>query len=259
MIVPTDQDILCGKSRDCLQSPGSISFRNFIDTYTDRYVNSSTKYAKMTITKEIYEKVSQTSRFLKFNEKEKIWEEISIMAGRDKIGHALRFSARATRRKAKKTHKRSGSLSSSSSSDSAAFGWETLAGQVQPVVSSYQDNTEVTVPPKLSAQLSSQLEDHMTSDELDSFLQQVAHDAKFESVDFAVDRIVNVVNNLESMDHIVKVVNNLELEPVSSSYLAYHTSATGEDDSLSSLLSQPVGEWQEDFTEGALFVPSDFQ
>lgn len=48
----------------------------------------------MQITKEIYETLSQSSRFLKFNTLEKVWEEISPMAARDKCGHALRFANR---------------------------------------------------------------------------------------------------------------------------------------------------------------------
>lgn len=35
------------------------------------------QFDKMLITKEIYETLSATSRFLKYNSKEKIWEEVS--------------------------------------------------------------------------------------------------------------------------------------------------------------------------------------
>ena len=255
MIIPNDQDILCGKSRDCLQSPGSIKFRIFIDTYTDRYVNSTTKYAKMTITKEIYEKVSQKSRFLKFNEKENIWEEISVMAGRDKIGHALRFSARATRRKGKKAHKRSGSLSSSSSSDSGALGWESFAGQPQhqesssgSISSSSSSSTALAEPPLPCLKLSKmKREATLTSDELDVFLQQVSGESKFDSLDFgSVKQIVEF--GLSSM------VENLELQQQTPVEPANEVS-------LSTLLSEPLGEWAgEDFAEGGfLFDAADFR
>ena len=248
MIFPNDHDILCGKSRDCLQSPGSIKFRTFIDTYTDRYVSSTTKYAKMTITKEIYEKVSQNSRFLKFNEKENIWEEISVMAGRDKIGHALRFSARATRRKGKKTHKRSGSLSSSSSSDSGAhLGWESLAVQPQhqesssgSVSSSSSSSTAHGEPPLPPLKVSKiKREATLTSDELDIFLQQVSGESKFDSLDFS------------SVHRLYSMVENLELKH----------QRTANEETLSTLLSEPLGEWGgEDFAGGAfLFNAADFQ
>lgn len=51
------------------------------------------------ITKEIYESLNQTCRFLKFNREESVWEEISPEAARDKCGHALRFANRTKRNK----------------------------------------------------------------------------------------------------------------------------------------------------------------
>ncbi|CAB9529166.1 expressed unknown protein [Seminavis robusta] len=100
-IEPRPEDVLCGKDKHCVHAPGSIRFRSIIESYRERYASSLTKFDKMTITKEIYETLRQTSRFLKFNPKEKVWEEISPMAARDKCGHALRF---ANRLKSKKKH-----------------------------------------------------------------------------------------------------------------------------------------------------------
>jgi hypothetical protein len=116
-----DLFLLCtisGKSRECVNSPGSIRFRNIIDSYVEQYADAVSKVDKMAITKVIYLKVSETSRFLKFDDKEKAWVEISSMAARDKVSHALRFASRETRR-ARQTHPtRSSSRSSESSVDS---------------------------------------------------------------------------------------------------------------------------------------------
>lgn len=111
--------VLCGKSKDCVNFPGSIRFREIIDSYASRYARASNKHEKMAVTREIYDKVTKEngSRFLKFNEDEQVWEEISMMAARDKIGHSLRFAGRAKRR-GQKLPKRSESLSSASSAES---------------------------------------------------------------------------------------------------------------------------------------------
>lgn len=91
---PEPNDILCGKDKQCVAHVGSVRFRGIIDSYRQKYASSLTKFDKMQITKEIYENLTQSSRFLKFNTKEKVWEEISPMAARDKCGHALRFANR---------------------------------------------------------------------------------------------------------------------------------------------------------------------
>lgn len=99
---PSPNDILCGKDKNCVHAPGSIRFRKIIESYRARYAGCLTKFDKMLITKEIYETLTQTSRFLKFNPKEKMWEEISPMAARDKCGHALRFANRTKSKASKK-------------------------------------------------------------------------------------------------------------------------------------------------------------
>ena len=41
---------------------------------------------------EIVQKLNQSSRFLKYDNKEKVWKTISALAARDKVSHALRVS-----------------------------------------------------------------------------------------------------------------------------------------------------------------------
>lgn len=119
LAVPGEDDILCGKDRACALHKGSLSFRAVIDSYRATYQKATTKYDKMCLTKQIYQELTQKSKFLKFNDKEKVWEEISPLAGRDKIGHALRFannhlSSNKGKKSRKATPKRQGSFSSSS-------------------------------------------------------------------------------------------------------------------------------------------------
>lgn len=90
---PKASDILCGKDKSCVAHEGSVRFRKIIDQYRERYCNESTsKQQRMSITKEIVHKLSRSSRFLKHDNKEKVWKTISALAARDKVSHALRVS-----------------------------------------------------------------------------------------------------------------------------------------------------------------------
>lgn len=144
---PTDDDILCGKEKSCIQAPGSIRFRNIINSYAKKYDQAQSKFEKMSLTRQIFDLVSQTSRFLKFNEDEQGWEEISAQAARDKIGHSLRFAGRSSARRKKKTHKRSGSISSTSSSgtESSTQGYTLSPGQQLESCSSFDSDLPTMV------------------------------------------------------------------------------------------------------------------
>lgn len=85
MIIPRDNDILCGKTRQCLVHKGSVQFRYLIESYCERYKQAEDKYSKMALTREIYFKVSQSARFLRFNQKEGAWEELTPPVARDKV------------------------------------------------------------------------------------------------------------------------------------------------------------------------------
>lgn len=105
-------DILCGKDKACVNHPGSKRYRDVIESFRFRYQRATTKFEKMTITKEIYDSLKTGCRFLKYSEQQQSWEELSSMAARDKIGHSLRFANRTNRRKNTRGHKRSNSNSS---------------------------------------------------------------------------------------------------------------------------------------------------
>ena len=74
---PADADILCGKSKYCLNHIGSRRYREYLGSYVERYSQATTKYQKMQITKEIYSNLTPTCRFLKHNKRRGLWEEVS--------------------------------------------------------------------------------------------------------------------------------------------------------------------------------------
>jgi hypothetical protein len=124
---PHSNDILCGKNKECIEHPGSKDFRDAIERYVSRYQAADSKYMKMEITKQIYQDLSQQSkRFLKFNTKEGVWQELNSSSVRDKIGHALRFANKRKTKGSKEVskkpaprHRRNNSEISSSSTESA--------------------------------------------------------------------------------------------------------------------------------------------
>lgn len=98
---PTGTDVLCGKDKACVAHEGSKYFRKKIGLNYERYQACTTKQEKMNITKDIVEELQQSysSRFLKYDIKSKSWQEISQMAARDKVSHALRFASQKQQKK----------------------------------------------------------------------------------------------------------------------------------------------------------------
>lgn len=166
---PQEDDVLCGKNKECLEHPGSKSFREVVDRYVERYQQADSKYMKMEITKEIYTHLSeQSSRFLKYNSKTGLWQELTSSAVRDKIGHALRFANRRKRNRKSKPnssgdspHKRTNSTSSSSSgydsSDSSSHLDDTDKGLPQMKQMEGQSNYEFRPVTKMLQQLQQNL------------------------------------------------------------------------------------------------------
>lgn len=124
IVKPLPSDILCGKDKSCVCHEGSVRFREVIESYQERYTNSTSKQEKMRITKEIVAKFDGVARFLKFNSDLKVWEEIDTLAARDKATHALRFATHKANLKsggkASVAVRRRKSQSSNASSSTAA-------------------------------------------------------------------------------------------------------------------------------------------
>lgn len=92
---PNECDILCGKDKTYAKHPGNRLFREHIEATRFAYKSAKTKQEKMKITTDIvaYFKVKMHARFLKPTGNGQ-WVEIRDTKARDKVSHALRFSAR---------------------------------------------------------------------------------------------------------------------------------------------------------------------
>ena len=104
--IPTDADVLCSQSRDCINHPGNQFFRRVVEDFADRYERASVKQEKMTLTKMIVAIIhDHDGRFLAKRRCQKDnngtawwWEEISTSAARDKVSHALRTTVASWKR-----------------------------------------------------------------------------------------------------------------------------------------------------------------
>eukprot|EP00537_Pseudo-nitzschia_pungens_P015486 CAMPEP_0172407846 /NCGR_PEP_ID=MMETSP1061-20121228/75551_1 /TAXON_ID=37318 /ORGANISM="Pseudo-nitzschia pungens, Strain cf. pungens" /LENGTH=437 /DNA_ID=CAMNT_0013143957 /DNA_START=171 /DNA_END=1484 /DNA_ORIENTATION=+ len=94
---PTINDILCGQSRVCASHEGNRNFQAVLDSYAGKYQKATNKQEKMTMTKEIVAIIHNLGgKFLK--NKDGMWEEISTVAARDKVSHALRTKVASWKR-----------------------------------------------------------------------------------------------------------------------------------------------------------------
>lgn len=94
---PTEFDILCGQSRICASHTGNRRFQAILDDFAPRYDVATSKQDKMTMTKEVVATIHNLGgRFLK--QKDGRWEEISTIAARDKVSHALRTKVASWKR-----------------------------------------------------------------------------------------------------------------------------------------------------------------
>lgn len=95
--VPTTADILCGQSRVCASHPGNRTFQSVLGDFAHKYDAATSKQEKMQMTKAVVTIIHDSGgRFLKH--KNDTWEEISIVAARDKVSHALRTKVASWKR-----------------------------------------------------------------------------------------------------------------------------------------------------------------
>jgi hypothetical protein len=98
--IPKSEDILCGQSRVCASHPGNRTFQRILGDYAHTYDIATSKQEKMQMTKAIVLTIHDSGgRFLKF--REDMWEEISTVAARDKVSHALRTKVSSWKRQHK--------------------------------------------------------------------------------------------------------------------------------------------------------------
>lgn len=95
--VPKNEDILCGQSRVCASHSGNQTFQQILGDYVHRYDIATSKQEKMQMTKAVVSIIHESGgRFLKY--KDGMWEEISTVAARDKVSHALRTKVSSWKR-----------------------------------------------------------------------------------------------------------------------------------------------------------------
>ena len=103
--IPKSEDILCGQSRICASHPGNQTFQRVLGDYAHTYDIATSKQEKMHMTKAIVLTIHDSGgRFLKF--REGMWEEISTVAARDKVSHALRTKVNSWKRQHKQLLKK---------------------------------------------------------------------------------------------------------------------------------------------------------
>lgn len=94
---PKSVDVLCGQSRVCASHPGNQTFQKVLGDFAHKYDIATSKQEKMHMTKAIVSTIHDTGgRFLKY--KDGMWEEISTVAARDKVSHALRTKVASWKR-----------------------------------------------------------------------------------------------------------------------------------------------------------------
>jgi len=113
-VEPEDNDVLCGRDKSYNRHPGNKVFKAMIIAKAEMYCATTTKQEKMDMTKLIVNTLKRDhgARFLKpvkfsseAHEGENppnplaSWEEISDQLARDKVSHALRFTASHSKRK----------------------------------------------------------------------------------------------------------------------------------------------------------------
>jgi len=224
---PGEMDILCGKDRACALHKGSQRFRAVIDSYRARYQKATTKYDKMQITKEIYEVLSQKSRFLKYVAEDRAWEEITPLAGRDKIGHALRFAnnnqPKTIKKKSKKALlKRQGSFSSVEGDDSES----SIAGAAENAAAKADLVASLVEVAKEEPKVWNSVVDHLT---LQDVLTSVPDSATSNGHDYS-DQDVE-----EAMAH--QAVANAITDPLALENIAYAVDTKTDDAALDELIT----------------------
>lgn len=231
------KDVLCGKDRTSLQARGSQLFRTIIDSYVAKYNSCACKYDKMSITREIYEVVTQThmARFLKYNDSEECWNELTPMQARDKVGHALRF---ASKKRTTRKHKRAASFSSTSSTET---GSSTSSDGASPHAPMKRQKAESCC---VASSESTEAEAPMPS------LPALPFQAPlFQSVEDStlMDQVYSQLNNGNALDvdptlddEMLQLLQTIDLEPT---FIPSSCANSGSEDVLLDLLNSPIIDW----------------
>ena len=99
---PHVNDVLMGRGASIYNHRGNINFRNIVLEYKSEYVGALNNYGKDLILKEVYRRVkllSPPGRFLRHDNKNKVWVEMDEKEAKPKISQALREKRSEPKRK----------------------------------------------------------------------------------------------------------------------------------------------------------------
>jgi hypothetical protein len=89
---PTDQDILCGRSRESFHHVGNRYLRTLVAIHLKRYIVGN-RTDKTQLAKEVVNTVRESGgKFIKFDDEFNLWFEIEDKGARSKVAHAFRDS-----------------------------------------------------------------------------------------------------------------------------------------------------------------------
>jgi len=101
-IIPTDNDVLCGRGAGTLNHRGNTIYRGFVEEKKIEYLTRHFKREKRQIANEIVEKIRNLDppgRFLVHDDEHGEWHDIGDVKARDKTLQALREDAPKVRKK----------------------------------------------------------------------------------------------------------------------------------------------------------------
>ena len=74
---PTEDDVLCGRGRDCYKHLGNQVFRSVIDANLKLYMETGTKHERGTVVTSIVDRIRKAgSSFLRFDAEHQTWIEL---------------------------------------------------------------------------------------------------------------------------------------------------------------------------------------
>ncbi len=84
-------DVMCGRHRLAFNNVGNRRFRVTVSLSVEQYMKAATRKDKSRIILSVVDIVKSTGgRFIKWNNREKMWLELNEKEAREKVGHALR-------------------------------------------------------------------------------------------------------------------------------------------------------------------------
>ena len=118
LVIPMESDILFGRGNSLSHHGGNAKLHSCVVQLRSRYEKAG-RMEKTALLHKIYENLSESSRFVRFDRESQTCYLVGEVAAKEKIGHAIRYVISKTKhRRAKKIKK---SSQSSSRKDNCAL------------------------------------------------------------------------------------------------------------------------------------------